>query len=161
MTAPTMNLQAIAERYERAQCVKYGRPSDWDVEGEGSWWGVLKHRPPRYLTQLMAVSLCADCPLLAQCAADCLAERPRGVIRAGVAVTRGSGAAEWQKGIWRAVAAGGDLTRAYEALSRDWSPSEAREWIDKHRPWSRGDLARLPRRARLEGARPLPAGVRG
>lgn len=153
MTAPKMNLQDIAERYEQAQCVRYGRPVDWDVEGVGSWWGGVPQRLPRYVSQLMAVALCEDCPLLSMCAADCLVERPTGVIRAGVAVTRGDRAPSWQMAIWRAVAAGGDLRRATDGLSGDWDPEAAWEWINRYRPWSRGDLARLPRRARLIGGR--------
>ena len=159
MTDPTMSLQDIAERYESAQCVKYGRPTDWDVEGAGSWWALMPSRPPRYVTQLMAAALCEDCPLLRMCASDALAERPTGVIRAGLPVTRGDRPPSWQEAIWRAVAAGGDLRRSIAGLSGDWDPAAAVAWIDRYRPWTSRDLARLPRRARLIGAR--PEGARG
>lgn len=154
MTPQKMNLQDIAERYEAAQCVRYGHPTDWDVQGAGSWWGKVPMRIPRPVVEVMAASLCEDCPLLAMCAADALVERPVGVIRAGVAVTSGNGPRPWQRAVWRAVAAGSPLRRALLSSSPNWDTDYAYQWINKQRPWGPGDLRRLPRRARIEGARP-------
>lgn len=154
MTPQNMSLQDIAERYEAAQCVRYGHPTDWDVQGAGSWWGKVPMRIPRPVVEVMAASLCEDCPLLAMCAADALVERPVGVIRAGVAVTSGNGPRPWQRAVWRAVAAGSPLRRALLSSSPNWDPEYAYQWISNQRPWGPGDLRRLPRRARIEGARP-------
>ena len=158
MTAPLMSLNTIATRYEGADCIKYGSPADWDINGRGSHWQSEKLRMPREVLELMAVAMCAECPLLSMCARDSLAERPVGVIRAGIAVTGGHGAMPWQRAVWRAVGAGGDLTRAVYGLSPNWDVEKAQAWIDERRPWTRGALRTLPRRARLEGARPERAG---
>lgn len=166
MLSTRISLQDIAERYEGAHCIRYGRPTDWDVSGVDSWWGMLPMKPPRPVVEVMAASLCEDCPLLAMCAADALVERPVGVIRAGVAVTSGNGPRRWHRAVWRAVAAGSPLRRALAGISPSWNSEYAYQWISKNRPWGWGDLARLPRRARIEGARPnggrgTPAGKGG
>lgn len=158
MTPQNMSLQDIAERYEAAQCVRYGHPTDWDVQGAGSWWGKVPGKLPRPVVEVMAAGLCEDCPLLAMCAADALVERPVGVIRAGVAVTSGNGPRPWQRAVWRAVEAGSPLRRALASISPNWDWEYAYQWINNQRPWGWEDLYRLPRRARIEGARPMGAG---
>ena len=80
MTAPLMSLNTIATRYEGADCIKYGSPADWDINGRGSHWQSEKLRMPREVLELMAVAMCAECPLLSMCARDSLAERPVGCL---------------------------------------------------------------------------------
>lgn len=160
MPTMTVNFQDIATRYEGAQCTRYGTPADWDVQSPGSWWELPKGQLPRSVAAMMAAALCEDCPLLSMCARDALIEEPVGVIRAGIPVTTGFKPARWNKAVWTAVASGGDLYRSLEGISPDWDTMAAQAYLDRHRPWTWGELARLPRRARIVGARPPRAGVR-
>ena len=120
-------LPALADRYELATCARPNRdPREWDAPRVDNKTKYIS-RPAR---SLHAAALCGACPLISICAEDALTDRPIGVIRAGVPVTK-SRPARWQMRVWTAVAAGKDLAAAYaEHASNDhWDPPKAHEWL--------------------------------
>lgn len=75
--------------WSKAKCI--AAPHLWDLDNAEAWWGHPLAKKPR---TVRAHTLCADCPLIRDCAVYALTATPRmaGVVMAGVDIPIAGGA---------------------------------------------------------------------
>lgn len=96
--------------HESAKCSGTSQPWLWD-----SVWPAGHPRRSKTSAATSAAVLCLGCPVIAQCARECLERSPEGMIRAGIPVL-GRQPGKRTIGALAAIAAGDDPLMVYRAM---------------------------------------------